>query len=84
VDHDVIGFFTALFSIFAIFIALPWIVLHHLSRRRDNAAKAVGEPAVNASLMALADRLEKRLDAIESLLDHEVPGWRRNMDRRVA
>lgn len=83
-DHDVIEFFTALFSIFAIFIALPWMILHYLSRRRDSASKGAGDPAMNASLMALADRLERRLDAIEMLLDQEVPGWRKTMDRRVA
>lgn len=73
-----------MFAIFAIFIALPWIILSFLSRKRDNAIQAAGDPVLNASLTALADKLEKRLDAIETVLDHEVPGWRRDMERRNA
>ena len=73
-----------IFAIFCIFIALPWMVLSFLSKNRANAAKAAGDPAMNASLSGLADKLEKRLDAIESLLDHEVPGWRKAQDRRNA
>jgi phage shock protein B len=73
-----------MFAIFAIFIALPWMVLHFLSRRSQAAARAGGDPAMNASLTGIADRLEKRLDAIETILDHEIPGWRRDVNRRSA
>lgn len=76
------GMFIGLFTIFCIFIALPWMVLSFLSRNRANAAKAAGDPAMNASLISLADKIEKRLDAMENLLDHEVPGWRKSQDRR--
>lgn len=72
----------AVFSIFAIFIAMPWIILSFLSRRRESAVQAVGDPALNATLMGVAEKLEQRLDAIESLLDSETPGWRKPQDRR--
>ncbi|HUR40097.1 MAG TPA: envelope stress response membrane protein PspB [Verrucomicrobiae bacterium] len=74
--------FIGMFAIFCIFIALPWMVLHFLSKHRANAVKAAGDPQMNASLITLADKIEKRLDAMESLLDHEVPGWRKSPDRR--
>lgn len=74
--------FIGMFAIFAIFIALPWMVLSFLSRHRANAAKAAGDPAMNARLVEIAERLERRLDAIESLLDHEVPGWKKTQQRR--
>lgn len=73
-----------MFAIFAIFIALPWIVLTFISRRRESDARTVADPAMNATLLGIAERLERRLDAIETLLDHEMPGWRRSMDRRSA
>ena len=77
-EDGVIG----IFAIFAIFIALPYIVLSFLSRKRGAAVQAAGDPTLNASLTGIADKLEKRLDAIESLLDHEVPGWRGDPPRR--
>lgn len=72
----------ALFAIFCIFIALPWMVLSFLSRHRANAAKAAGDPAMNDRLVDIAERLEKRLDAIETLLEHEVPGWKKSQQHR--
>jgi len=73
-----------MFTVFAIFIALPWMVLSYLSRHRENVAKSVGDPAMNNRLTDIADRLERRLDAIETLLEHEVPGWKKGVDRRNA
>ena len=58
------------------------VVLYFLSRTRENAVKAIGDPGMNASLVALADKLEQRLDSIETLLDREVPGWRKPQERR--
>lgn len=71
-----------MFAVFAIFIALPWIVLNFLSRKRDATVQAAGDPTLNSTLTGIADKLEKRLDAIETLLDHEVPGWRGDAQRR--
>jgi phage shock protein B len=72
----------AIFAIGAIFIVLPWMVLHFISRNRETAAKAAGDPTMNARLVDVADRLERRLEAIENLLEHEVPGWKKTQERR--
>jgi phage shock protein B len=80
VDEAIVG----MFAIFCIFIALPWMILHFLTRQKQNVAKAAGDPAMNAALTDIADRLERRLDAIEILLDHEVPGWNKAPDRRSS
>jgi len=71
-----------LFAIFAIFIAFPWIILNFLSRKRDAAIQAAGDPTLNATLTGLADKLERRIEAIEGLLDQETPGWRRGQPPR--
>lgn len=74
----------ALFAIVAIFVVLPGMVLHYLTRNKEIAAKAAGDPTMNARMVDIAERLERRLDAIESLLDHEVPGWKKSQERRNA
>ena len=66
----------ALTAILSIFVFLPWLLLSHLSRRRDKAP-AAGDTAMNAELVALADKLEKRVSAIETILDAESPSWRK-------
>ena len=69
-------------AIVSIFIVLPGMVLHYLTRNKEIAAKAAGDPTMNARLIDVAERLERRIDAIESLLDHEMPGWKRSQERR--
>ena len=71
-------------AIVSIFIVLPAMVLHYLTKNKDIAAKAAGDPAVNAKLVEIAERLERRIEAIESLLEHEIPGWKKSQERRNA
>lgn len=72
---------TALVAILSIFVFLPWLVLHHLFKRREASAPAA-DPLMTSRLQAVADRLEKRVQALETILDAEVPGWRRQFDHR--
>ncbi len=58
------------------------MVLHYLTRNKEIAARAAGDPTMNARLVDIAERLERRIDAIETLLDHEVPGWKQTQQRR--
>jgi phage shock protein B len=69
-------------AIISIFVVLPGMVLHYLSRNKEIAARAAGDPTMNARLVDIAERLERRIDAIESLLEHEVPGWKKAQERR--
>lgn len=71
-------------AIVSIFVVLPGMVLHYLTRNKDIAAKAAGDPAMNSKLIDIADRLERRIEAIESLLEHEIPGWKKSQERRNA
>ena len=71
-------------AIVSIFIVLPGMVLHYLTKNKDIAAKAAGDPTMNAKLVDIADRLERRIEAIESLLEHEIPGWKKAQERRNA
>jgi phage shock protein B len=69
-------------AIISIFVVLPGMVLHYLSRNKEIAARAAGDPTMNARLVEIAERLERRIDAIETLLEHEVPGWKQAQQRR--
>lgn len=60
------------------------MVLHYLTKNKEITAKAAGDPAMNSRLVDIAERLERRIDAIESLLEHEMPGWKKAQERRNA
>lgn len=71
-----------MFAIFTIFIALPGMIMYFLSKRREQAASSVASPAMNGDLLKIAEKLERRVQSLETILDAEVPGWRKNLDRR--
>ena len=66
----------AVLSPFVFVICLIWLILHYRDRRRKHESSS---PAIvaGAELERLADRMEKRIDALERILDVEAPGWRK-------
>lgn len=71
-----------LVAVISLFVVCPWMFLHYAAKKREHTAKSAGEPAMNADLQILAEKLEKRVQSLETILDAEVPGWRKHMDRR--
>lgn len=63
---------------FAFVICLVFMILHFKERKRmheANTTQAVGKN--DRELLAIADRMEKRIEALEQILDAESPGWRK-------
>jgi phage shock protein B len=57
----------------AIFIGLPWIVLHYVTRWKTAATLTVDDEAMLDELYQLARRLDERMDTVERLVasDHD-------------
>lgn len=68
-----------IFALLCIFVLLPGMVLWFLDRQRRHRAAPMAEAGVagNAELARLAERMEKRIETLERLLDVEAPGWRK-------
>ncbi|WP_026352862.1 MULTISPECIES: envelope stress response membrane protein PspB [Solimonas] len=63
-----------LIAVTGIFIVIPLLVFRAISRRRE--LELQHKTVAGGELVELADRLEKRIDTLERLLDVEAPGWR--------
>ena len=74
--------FAPVIAIISIFVVLPGMVLYYLTKNKEIAARAAGDPTMNARLVEIAERLERRIEAIESLLEHEMPGWKKAQERK--
>lgn len=68
--------------LFVLFVLPVWLLLHY----RNRSLKLVPPPAPQArtvssddlaELVRLAERIEHRLDAVETLMDAERPYWRK-------
>ena len=61
------GFF-AVTAILAIFVGLPWIILHYITRWKTAATLSTGDEALLEELYQLARRLDDRMDTVERLV----------------
>ena len=63
-------------AIVAIFIALPWIVLHYITKWKTSATITSDDEALLEELYSLAKRLDERMDTVERLVAADDPAFR--------
>jgi phage shock protein B len=59
-----------------LFIGLPWIILHYITRWKTAATLTTADENLMEDLYDLARRLEDRLGTVERILTAENPQWR--------
>ena len=62
------GFFVA-----AVFIAIPWIILHYITRWKTAATITTDDEVLLEELYNLAKRLDERMDTVERLVASDNP-----------
>ncbi|MDZ7644451.1 MAG: envelope stress response membrane protein PspB [Woeseiaceae bacterium] len=66
---------------FIVFIAIPaplFIILHFITRWKQSRELSGGDEKMMEDLWMLSQKLEDRLEVLETILDNELPGWRKN------
>jgi len=64
--------------IFMGLVAPLWLVLHYLSKARAAKGLSTADRQELEAALALVDKLEDRIDTLESILDADHPHWRRH------
>lgn len=64
------------FAIGAIFVGLPWVVLHYMTKWKTAATLTTGDEALLEELYQLARRLDERMDTVERLVAADNPEFR--------
>lgn len=63
-----------------VFLLIPaplFIVLHFITKWKQSREISGGDEKMLEELWQLAQRLERRLESLEIILDSEIPDWRR-------
>jgi phage shock protein B len=63
-----------------IFVAIPaplFIVLHFITKWKQSREISGGDEEMLEDLWRLSQRLEERLETLETILDNELPDWRK-------
>ena len=63
-------------AIGSIFLGLPWIILHYVTKWRTAATLTTGDEALLEELYQLAKRLDERMDTVERLVAADHPDFR--------
>jgi phage shock protein B len=63
-------------AVLSIFVGLPWIVLHYVTRWKTAATLTTGDEALLDELYQLARRLDERMDTVERLVAADNPEFR--------
>ena len=64
-----------------VFIAIPaplFIILHFITKWKQSREMSGGDEKMLEELWQLSTRLEDRMDALETILDNEIAGWRKH------
>jgi phage shock protein B len=65
-----------------VFLLIPaplFIVLHFITKWKQSREISGGDEKMLEELWQLAQRLERRLESLETILDSELPDWRRKI-----
>jgi phage shock protein B len=65
-----------------IFVACPAVFLHYQTELRKTKSISADDERLVDDLWKTAQRLERRVDALETILDKEAPDWRRDYPER--
>lgn len=67
----------AILAVLTLFIGLPWLILHYVTQWRRSGQLTPDDEHMLEDVWRSAKRMERRIDALEAILDVEAPGWRK-------
>ena len=70
--HDLTG----LVAVSAIFIGLPWLIFHYVTKWKGQATITTEDENLLDELHDLARRLDERMGTIERIVQADNPNWR--------
>ena len=70
------SFFIGMVAVVSIFIGLPWLVFHYITRWKTAARLTGSDEKLLDDLYDAARRLDDRLCSIERIMTAENPAWR--------
>jgi len=74
--HSLINVLHVPLILFCLFIAPIWLVMHYRHKNQVAPASTEADRKQIEELLAMADKMESRLETLESILDKKDPNWR--------
>lgn len=68
--------FEPMIAIIAIFVGLPWLILHYMTKWKTSATITTDDEVLLDELYQLARRLDERMDTVERLVASDSPEFK--------
>lgn len=75
-EESIMGMAMGALAIVTLFIGLPWVIMHYVTRWKTAATLTSGDEALLEELHDLARRLDERMCTLERIMTAENPNWR--------
>jgi phage shock protein B len=75
-EGEILGILVGGLAVVAIFIGLPWLIFHYVTKWKQAKTLTVGDEKLLDDLHDAARRLDDRLNTIERIMTAENPNWR--------
>ncbi len=75
-------FVIGIVAIVSLFIVLPAIILGNITKWKSMGGLKPDDERMLEDLWRSARQMERRIEALEAILDAEAPDWRKTHDRR--
>jgi len=75
---DVMGYMVGALAIVSIFVGLPWLIFHYVTKWKQAKTLTQGDEKLLDDLYDAARRLDDRLCTIERIMTAENPDWRQH------
>ncbi len=62
--------------VFGLVIVPLWLILHYTTKRRETQSLSREDERMLSELWQLAQKMETRVNSLETILDAQVPTWR--------
>ncbi len=63
--------------VFMAVVAPLWVIMHYVHKnKKPQAAESMEDKKKIEELLAMADKMENRIETLESILDKQDPNWR--------
>lgn len=76
------GAFIPVAIVAILFVACPAVFMHYMTELRKTKSISADDERLVDDLWKTAQRLERRVDALETILDKEAPEWRSEYEER--
>lgn len=71
------GFMMVILLLFVVIVLPLWLLLHYITKWRQARGLSSEDEQMLVDLWQSARRMEERIESLETILDAQVPDWRR-------